>query len=146
MEMSYNSKSSGVVFKLALVVILIVGVSLFIFFLGKSTNKETEVVISDTTFEVKGMFGETFSFDKVTSIEMKETMPTIGKKINGSGLGEVSKGSFELEGLGECKLFTLSRSGPFLYILVDEKYIIINYKDKEKTEKLYNDLLVAWKK
>lgn len=147
MDANYNSKSSsGLILKIALAVILIAGISLFVFFLGQSTNKETEVVITATSFEVKGMFGGTYGFDKVTAIEMKDTIPAVGKKINGSGLGEVMKGSFEVEGLGECKLYVLSKSGPFLYVLADGEYVIMNYKDKANTEMLYNNLLAKWKK
>lgn len=147
MNVNYNNKSFlGTSLKISISVILIAGVVLFLFFLAKSTTKETEVVISSTSFEVKGMFGGVYDFDKVTAIEMEDSIPAVIVKTNGSGLGEVKKGSFKLEGLGECKLFTLSDNGPFIYVLADGKYVIMNYADKVKTEKLYNALSSAWKK
>lgn len=144
-----NSKTNtinGTVMGIILTGAILLAVGAFIFYLNGSTTKDTEIAVSDTSFEVKGMFGGVFEFDKVSSIEMKETIPAISTKINGSGLGEVCKGRFEVEGLGKCSLYILSKTGPFIYVDVDGKYVIINYKEKEKTEKLYNELLSSWKK
>jgi len=145
-KMKTDSAGVSGLWKFALAAIIIAGVILFIVLLGRSTNKETEVVLSDTSIEVKGMFGCLYDYDEISAVEMKDTMPPIGRKNNGSGLGEVHKGRFEVDGLGECRLYILSTQGPFLFIKTNDSYVIINYKEKEDTEKLYQDLLAKWEK
>lgn len=68
-------------------------------------------------------------------------MPSIGKKVNGAGLGEFKKGDFEVEGIGTCRLFLHSEDGPFIYIIVSNKYNIINYNDASKTKALHMELI-----
>ena len=129
----------------ALGVLILTGVVFFIYFLGQSTTKETEVLLTDKSVEVKGMFSTSIDYEKISSVELKDNLPAIGRKNNGSAVGGAYKGNFMVDGLGECKLYVLSGNGPFVYIKADEKYIIINYKDKEATEKLFNELSAKWK-
>jgi hypothetical protein len=140
-----RSNKSYTMLSVALGVIILAGVLCFIYFLGQSTTKETEVVLSDTSVEIKGMFSTSIDYEKISSVELKDNIPAIGEKTNGSAIGEVCKGNFMVDGLGECKLYILSSNGPFLYIKADGKYVIINYKDKGTTEKLYDNLLAIWK-
>jgi hypothetical protein len=131
---------NNLIIAIIIMVSVLSAVSLFVLNLYNTTNKETEIVLKDDSFEVKGMFGDTFLYDRIQSVELKDTIPAIGRMANGSGLGEVQKGIFEVQGLGECKLYKFSDNGPFIYVNVSGKYVIINYKEKEKTEKLYADL------
>jgi hypothetical protein len=126
--------------------VIIIGAILFILFLNSTTKKETEVKIAGETFEITGSYGKLFNFKDVTSIELKDTLPTIGRKTNGAGLGEVKKGYFELDGMGNSLLFINANKGPFLYIKAGDTQIIMNYIDGEKTKKLYQDMKTRWKK
>ena len=144
MKIDYSNRSYNLL-AFVLGALILAGVICFIYFLGQSTSKATEVVLSDTTVEIRGMFGTSIEYRKIDSIELKDNLPEIGRKNNGSAIGEAHKGNFTVDGLGECKLYILSSKGPYLYIKVEGKYIIMNYKDKLTTEKLYDDLLNKWK-
>ncbi|MBH1939998.1 hypothetical protein I5677_03690 [Mobilitalea sibirica] len=134
------NQSSRKLFSYILGAIILVGVTIFLVVLYNSTKKETEIVISDEYFEVQGMFGATYYFDDIEVIELRDTIPKITRKNNGSGLGEVKKGDFEVEGLGSGKLFILSKEGPYIYVQTKDSYVIINYKDQTKTKELYESL------
>lgn len=127
---------------LAVIFVFMTTVFAFIFLSFKSTMQETEVVITPDTIEFKGIYGGKYAMGDVVEIILKDTLPTVLKKINGAGLKDIKKGCFHLEGIGECKLFVHNvKKGPFVYIKVNEQYIIINYKDQAKTEQLYNTLV-----
>ncbi len=53
---------------------------------------------------------------------------------------------YEVEGLGTCRLFVHSEKSPFIYLLVDGKYTIINFEDSAKTMAIYEELKKAIKK
>jgi hypothetical protein len=127
-------------------VVITVGVIIFLVILFNSTNKETETVLSDTSFEVKGMYGAVYPYKEILSVELKDTIPEITMKTNGAAIGAAKKGYFTVEGLGKCKLFLLSKEGPYVFIKTKDSYVIINYSDKNKTEALYNDLADKMKK
>jgi hypothetical protein len=129
--------------KLGLIVGLIIAVAavVFVIVLLSGTKQETEVLITDTQIEITGQYGVTYQISEVAQVRLESTIPNINRKVNGSSLGSIRKGNFEVEGLGRCRLFIHAQSGPFVYILVENSYTIINFEDINKTEKLYEDLV-----
>lgn len=115
--------------------------AIFVLVLYLMINKETEIILNDQSFEVKGLYGATYSYNDITMIELKNTLPKIISKTNGADWGHVKKGFFDVTGLGNCKLYVLTNNGPYLYLKTKDNYVIINYTDKNKTNNLYNNLL-----
>jgi hypothetical protein len=140
--MSKGNKAFGTLASVILGMIIVIGVIIFLIVLYKSTTKDTKITVSDNSIVIDGMYGDTYSLNDVTSVELKNSIPAILSKTNGSAIGEARKGYFELEYLGKCKLFTLSDEGPFVFIYINGQFIIINYKERSETEQLYNDLSV----
>lgn len=134
-----GSKSATII-ALIIGAAMIIGVAIFIIYMNNTVEVEAEVIILDTSFEVKGMYGGTYLFNEVVSVELKDTLPKILRRSNGAAIGEVKKGDFELEDIGLCRLYLSSEEGPYVYIKVNDFYVIINYPDKGKTEKLFEDL------
>lgn len=128
---------------LMLGLIIFLGVAIFLFILINGTKKETEVSIQGNQIVFKGQYGVTDNLKEITDIQLKNDIPAIGMKVNGAGLGEIMKGDFEVEGLGTCRLFVHSEKGPYIYMMVDGKYTIINFKDSAKTMAIYEELKKA---
>jgi hypothetical protein len=120
--------------------VVLIGVAIFLYVLNKNVNIETEVIVRDSEFEVQGMYGGIYEYSSVTSVELKDSIPEILERTNGAAINEVKKGNFKLQDLGLCRLYLLSEEGPYLYIKVNDFYVIINYKDKTMTEVLYQEL------
>ncbi len=129
--------------KFGLIAGLIIAVAAVVFtiVLMNGTKQETEVLITNKQIEITGQYGVTYQISEVSEVRLESTIPKINRKVNGSGLGDIKKGDFEVEGLGKCRLFIHAQSGPFVYILVEDSYTIINFEDGSKTEKLYEDLV-----
>lgn len=123
-----------------LALIIISGVVILVMFLFQRTKSEAEVRITENQIEIRGQYGTTINIEDITDILLVETIPSIGKKVNGAGLGEFKKGDFDVEGIGVCRLFLHSKEGPFIYIIVNGNYIIINYKDTSKTASIFKEL------
>lgn len=122
------------------IVILLGVVAASVFMFVNGTLKETEVIIQDNQIIFKGQYGVTDGLKEVTDVQLKNDIPAIGMKVNGAGLGEIMKGDFKVEGLGTCRLFVHSEKGPFIYMMVDGKYTIINFKDSAKTKAMYDEI------
>jgi len=120
--------------------IIVIASILFVAILFKSISKETEIVMSDNYFEVTGIYGDKFNYKDISLVELKDTLPKVISKINGADLLETKKGYFDVTGLGKCELYILVNKGPFLYLTINHKYVIINYKNENKTEQLYKNL------
>lgn len=124
--------------------IILLGVAIFLIVLTNGTKKESEVLVTENKIEIKGQFGTTIELKDVSDIQLIDTIPAVGKQVNGAGLGEIRKGDYNVEGLGTCKLYTQSKEGPFIYIIVGNKYTIMNYKDTSKTTSVYQELKKAF--
>ena len=111
-----------------------------IWYIGRNVSTDTEVTVSNSSFKVAGMYGATYEFDSVSTVELKEDLPEILEKSNAADIGKVKKGDFNLEGLGLCRLYLISEEGPYLYIKVNDFYVIINHQDKTRTVELYEEL------
>ena len=120
--------------------ILIISLFFVIRFIDKNAQVDTLVEVSDTSFEVMGLHGAAFGFDSISSVELKDTMPAILERTNGFAVDEVRKGSFVLEDLGECILYLTVEQGSYLYVKMEDFYVIINFEDSEKTVQLYDEL------
>lgn len=123
--------------------IVFLGVAIFLFTLISGTKKETEVIIQGNQIVFEGQFGVTDNLEEITDIQLKNELPAIGMKVNGAGLGEIKKGEYKVEGLGTCRLFVHSEKSPFIYMVVDGKYTIINFEDSAKTMAVYEELMRA---
>jgi hypothetical protein len=120
-------------------------VFLFVFVLLLGTRKEAEVVISDGMIEIKGQYGTSYEISEINEIRLVDSMPKIGMKVNGAGLGEIKKGNFKVDGLGKCKLYIQKvNQGPYIYIDAKGKQdAFLNFTDPTKTQAVYDQLVKA---
>jgi hypothetical protein len=129
---------SGIAIAAAL--IITAGVIVFLITLFDSTNEEPQTIIGADFVEFTGMYGAAYKFSDIHEIRLDDSMPAATYKYNGAGLGEVKKGDYEVEGLGRCRLFVMSETGPYVVIGTTNGYVIINYKESKKTKELYQSL------
>ena len=117
--------------------IIIVGFIMVLFYIGYQPN---ELVIKADTFEIKGMYGNEWSFEDIERVEILNEMPQVNYKQNGFGMGDISKGHFRVETYGNSLLFIRHKS-PYLLIVLKEKPIFINGENTEQTQRWYGQLI-----
>lgn len=126
---------------IAFMVIVAIGVGVLLYF----SYQPTELLITEEYVQIKGMYGEKIPYTEIKEVNLIQEIPDITARTNGSSIGERRKGHFRLKDLGAAKLFLVTDDPPYIYLdRGDKKPIIINFADKEETEKVYDDLYDAW--
>ncbi|WP_192929802.1 DUF3784 domain-containing protein [Alkaliphilus serpentinus] len=137
---SYGTQKEKRTNKLIIIGALIPGVIIMLITLipGAMTN---EAVLEETFLRVSGMSGNTFAYESMEEIKLIEELPRANKVV-GYNFGNINKGTFTVEGLGRGYLYQHSGKSPFLFIKLagDRNFVIINYRDSEKTQQLYKGL------
>jgi hypothetical protein len=105
-------------------------------FVGYQKN---ELVVSGTSFEITGMYGDEWKKDEIESVELLNEMPEITWKINGFGLSTKAKGVFKVKGYGRSLLF-IKKESPYIYIKVGDQHVFINGSSPEETRAWYEEL------
>lgn len=100
--------------------------------------------------KVSGMYSLNLKYEDIQDIKLEDTLPEGLRKVNGIDIfGTAYIGNFSSPNINKLKVFVVSDKGPFIYIKaknVDYHYVIINRKEKSKTEELYNDIKSQIKK
>ncbi len=122
-------------------ILTLAGVGTLLYF----SNKPAEYSIQDGTLRISGEYGEEIKISDIVGIMIKEQIPVIQLKTNGSALGSKKKGYFDLKDIGQAKLFVDTQKPPLIFINLKSGLRIVNTEEPMETAKLYNELLVAWK-
>ncbi|SNS61537.1 protein of unknown function [Belliella buryatensis] len=94
--------------------------------------------LNNERLKFSGAYGFELKTEAIESVELLLKDPAIKARTNGLGLSQVKKGFFNVEDIGKTRLLIHSRRGPFLKITtLERETIIINFKEKEKTELIY---------
>lgn len=127
---------------IAFLILCTAGVSVLVYF----TAKPAEYTLENGVFKISGMYGQKVPVNEITGLELKETIPEIITRTNGSDIGSKKKGHFKLKDIGSVKLFTDVSKPPFIYIKSNSDNIILNCEDGTKTRDLYERLRAEWQK
>jgi len=117
-----------------LVITVMVGSMLFI------GSREPKIVIDNNYITVQRMYSTKIAREEVLSVELRETMPKVLNKENGFDLGNILRGRFKLEGFGSTMIYVHKDKSPFIFIKTQNSVVIINSRNKDMTEELYNKL------
>ena len=132
MKISSNKKAAIVVI-VSLVVILPIAIA----------YRESSVIVDSKQIRITGMYGERIPIEQLNQVFLADTLPAITMRTNGIAIGSIRKGYFRSSSLQQnVKLLLHSRSAPFLYIIYgdNDKHVILNFRNPEKTLEVYEQL------
>lgn len=135
-KLSSRATKGGLLFS-GIVLLLVAGM----FIVGE---RESTIEVQNDQVKIGGMYSTEIDLSQVSDIRLEDTIPLIRSRTNGYSTGFTRKGNFLLQDIGKAKLYLHSGHGPYIYILNKGSYVIINFDDKKKTEKLYTQLRQAW--
>ena len=115
-----------------------------VFWLMAGARREAEVYVQGNKFVITGQYGQTYALADIAEVRLVDAPPAVGRKVNGAGLGAVRKGDYEVASLGTVRLFLHSESGPYLHLLVNGKWTILNFGDPAKTVGIHDRLRSSW--
>ncbi len=121
--------------------LFIVGITLIGIILSTTYFSNTkEVVITDKGIEFVGAFGTEVGWHEVSSITLLESIPEVGLKVNGAGIGSMKTGSYNIEGYGTVLLYLDSEISKFIKIKYNNHYIFFNSKSASDTAEYFRVL------
>jgi hypothetical protein len=103
-------------------------------------NKETAVITTNKGFTINGMYGVTFNYSDIISLDTLSDLPGIKLRTNGFAFGKTLKGNFMLEDKSRVKLFIIKGTPPYIHLRRDAGEFYLNFKDSNKTRDLYKQL------
>ena len=134
-----KQSNNNIIVKFVFVFFLLLTILTPFFFILSS--KESSILFESENIKITGLYGERIPFNYITGVTLINNIPSIQLRTNGFALGAVRKGYFLMEGMGTVKLFLSSTSPPYIKIqTVDNRSIIINFKDADKTTDIYNKI------
>jgi hypothetical protein len=96
-------------------------------------------------FEVGTLFyGASFAATDITSVSLETRLPRVLLKTNGFGGAGTLRGHFRLEELGDGRLYVEQGYAPFVLVRLREGYVVVNFREPEKTQALYQQMARAW--
>ena len=97
--------------------------------------------ISGNMIRFSGMYGIEMNVSNIDNVELSEMIPSIKTRTNGFSSGVVKKGFFNLDKFGKTRLLINSNKSPYLILTKNNSdKIIVNFKDKTETEKLFGEI------
>lgn len=136
-KFDHNKKSKAEIVVLVVISFITLAVLIITFSLGSEPN---EIRLTDSSIIIDGSYGTSIKKIDITEIESIENLPEISSRTNGYSDGINRKGDFKLENGEKVKLYIQSKEGPFIKITSKDKVVFINYKDKDKTLEVLNNL------
>lgn len=103
--------------------------------------QDINMVLKDDTFEVKGVYGDEWSYADVYRVELLTEMPKVELRKNGFGMPTMSKGYFIVEGYGSSLLYIYKGKAPYLYVEVGDEKLFLNAESESETKKWYDQLV-----
>jgi len=117
-----------------LVVILVFGMIFWI-------AQPADFILGENELRITGAYGTVIPYSDIEKLELSETIPKLDKRTNGLSLGPIQKGHFRTKEMGDALLFVRSSSGPVILIQrKEQKVVMINFAEPEKTKRLYQQL------
>jgi hypothetical protein len=102
---------------------------------------ETKVTVGPDEFKIKGVYGLAMPYSEIEQLDTISKMPKISLRTNGYSFGKTLIGNFKLSDDSRAKLFIKRGFSPYIIIRSEGRVpVYINFKDKQKTINLYNNL------
>jgi len=101
---------------------------------------EDSFIVKEDSIEIEGMYGVELNESEIMEINLLDTLPRIGAKLNGFALSDIYKGHFRAANRKKVRLIINENNPPYIEIITD-KYKRIYYSCKgEKTREVYKKL------
>jgi hypothetical protein len=121
-------------------IVLVVGFFVVTMLVMVSRN-DPETRLTPAALEVSAAgYEAVVEWDEIRTLTLEDTLPRVQRRTNGFSFGGALRGHFRLAGLGEGLLFVQRDTPPFVLIRTEESYVIVNYREPERTRALYERL------
>jgi len=117
-------------------VVVLIGVAILMLI----SVQPAKVTFTDDGIRIHGMYGDTYTWDTIESVELREGLPTVLLRTNGSEVGSTLKGYFKTAEMGTVKMHVNTQCPPFIYLKSNERVIIFNMKNTDETREVFREI------
>ncbi|MEW5845136.1 MAG: DUF3784 domain-containing protein [Bacteroidota bacterium] len=101
----------------------------------------TRVIFDSNSVRFSGMYGVTVNSYEIASVKLVNAIPKVKLRTNGFSVGSVSKGTFIVDSIGNCRLLLNSYSEPYIVLTkTNGEVCIINLKSSSQTLDAYQNI------
>lgn len=118
---------------MGIILVLIVSLNLY-------GAKEPDITVNNECIQIDGMYASKVGKEDIYEVVLLDSIPIVQRKDNGFDFGNILRGNFTLENIGKGKLYINNGKPPYVYLKLRNGYVIINYKNSDKTQELYNEI------
>jgi hypothetical protein len=133
-------KENKMKLKIFIGVAIVVAAAAAVFIMMMGDSKPSPFEVSSGNLIIGGSFGITVPVSDVTGLDITEAPPEIETKTNGSGLGSMYKGEFELKDGTKARLYIDASKPPFIIFKNGDTVFYLNSGTPEETQALYQKL------
>ena len=101
---------------------------------------EDEMIIGESSIEIEGMYGIKLNTADIARINLLDTLPKIGGKLNGFALADIYKGHFRTSNRQKIRLIINENNPPYIEIITDSSKRIYYSASGEKTREVYKKI------
>jgi hypothetical protein len=110
-----------------------------------SQLRPPKVAVGPEGFRVDALFyGASFASADITAVSLEPKLPRVLWRINGFAGAGTLRGRFEVEGLGEGRLYVEPGFAPYVRVRLRQGFVILNFREPERTRALYEEMTRAW--
>lgn len=134
------TKKTKITVSIVSIVLSLVAIGIcFLFYFG---TLPTSFEISNNSLKITGLYGESIPINTIKKVSILQQMPKINVRLNGSAIGNSLKGYFNVDKLGNVKLFIDTKNPPFIVLYKNNgKIVVISTDEYSKAYSLYGKLL-----
>ena len=97
--------------------------------------------VKNNYIKIYGLYGNNIAISDIEELSLKDTIPTINKRVNGIMLTNGKrKGYFNLDGKN-ARLYLYNDESPFIYIKTPKDQYYINLITADETKTFYNEIM-----
>ena len=99
------------------------------------------ITVKNNYIKIYGLYGNNIAISDIEELSLKDTIPTINKRVNGIMLTNGKrKGYFNLDGKN-ARLYLYNDESPFIYIKTPKDQYYINLITADETKTFYNEIM-----
>jgi hypothetical protein len=110
-----------------------------------SQLRPARVGVTPGGFTVETLFyGASFPATDITAVSLEGTLPRVLWRSNGFAGAGTLRGRFQVEGLGEGRLYVEEGFPPYVLVRLRQGFVVVNFREPERTRALYDTMARAW--
>lgn len=128
-----------------IVLVLVVAFLVFIGTMMVNDSKAAKFEITEDSLSIQCSFGTDVPLSEIENLTTTDTLPAVGTKTNGAGIGSMQKGQYNLKDGRKARLYLDKNQPLFITFTQDDTVFFLNADTQADTQALFDQLQKAVK-